>query len=453
MNSKFLITGVNGSGESKQFWYDNMTSALTTFEGEALSVRPATNSKFHTAKADIVSKDAPGSKVSPRTLKIQLGLSCNYECTYCSQRFVPKAGETNKDDIEPFMAELDTWLTEPPTSIEFWGGEPLVYIKTLKPLAERLREKFPNVRFTMITNGSLLNPEINEWLDRMGFGIGMSHDGPGQHVRGPDPLQDPESLAGIQDLYNRLEPQGRFSFNSMMHAQNMDRAEIQKFFVKLTGNVNINIGEGAFVDPYDDDAMKESLTSRSEHLFMRRKAIESIRNKSAMNVSIVPTRIREWIDSIANGRKAETLGQKCGMDKKDTIAVDLKGNVLTCQNVTSASTGMNGESHKIGHVSDLSAVKLNTATHWSLRKECPTCPVVQGCKGSCMFLEGKYWTQACDNAYSDHIPFFAGAIEAITGYLPVRVEHPDLPESRMDIFGGDAEAKPRKKFPIPVVSA
>ena len=51
-----------------------------------------------------------------------------------------------------------------------------------------------------------------------------------------------------------------------------------------------------------------------------------------------------------------------------------------------------------------------------------------------MFLEGPLWEAACDNAYSDHVPFFVAAIEHLTGCSVYRIEG-DLPESRSDIFG------------------
>jgi uncharacterized protein len=41
--------------------------------------------------------------------------------------------------VEDFLRQLTASLSQAPERIEFWGGEPLVYIKTLKPLAERLR--------------------------------------------------------------------------------------------------------------------------------------------------------------------------------------------------------------------------------------------------------------------------------------------------------------------------
>ena len=80
------------------------------------------------------------SATSPPS-KIQLGLSCKYACEYCSQRFVPHAAETNKDDVEPFLAGLAGWIKVPPERIEFWGAN-RSSIGNLKPLAEALRDRF-----------------------------------------------------------------------------------------------------------------------------------------------------------------------------------------------------------------------------------------------------------------------------------------------------------------------
>ena len=195
---KFTIHGRAQGGEERTFGYDNMTSHITDAAGEKIVVRPATlRSVANGRVAAVVGPAQPGRKRDIRTLKIQLGLSCNYACEYCSQRFVPHAAETNKDDVEPFLDGLAGWIKVPPERIEFWGGEPFVYWKTLKPLAEALRERFPDASFGIVTNGSLLDAEKNAWLDALGFGVGISHDGPGQSVRGPDPLDDPEKWAAI----------------------------------------------------------------------------------------------------------------------------------------------------------------------------------------------------------------------------------------------------------------
>ena len=443
--AKFKIFAKNRSTkEERVLFYDNMTSILSWENNDKIYFEDAKKNAPKTwSVADITTPEKPLGKTNKiKTLKIQLGLSCNYSCDYCSQRFVPHADESAFKYIDKFVANVDKWIEGEPESIEFWGGEPLVFIKTIKPLAEKLREKYPNSRFGMITNGSLLTPQINEWLDKMGFGIGFSHDGPGQPLRGPDPFDDPVQRANIADLFLRLHPQNRISVNTMLNRENLDRGAIQKFFNEFFGSIGINrfqIGEGAIIDPYDEGGLEHSLQNREEHLGYRRLTLEQTTKQKNKKFGIVDQRINEYVTSISQERPAHTLTQKCGMDSIDTIAVDLRGNVITCQNVSAVSTAPNGKQHMIGHVSRLDQVKLNTSTHWSARKECVDCPVLQSCKGACMYLQGNLWDKACDNAYTDHIPFFAVAIEKLTEFLPYRIEHDSLPEDRKNIWGDKEE--------------
>lgn len=449
--AEFLIATKNTRGGADlRLRYNTDTSELFNAD----TGNPIISSRLQVHQEDAafaVSVDTPATKESPRVLKISLGLSCNYECEYCSQRFVPRAAETNPGEVESFVSELDGWVTRAPDQIEFWGGEPLVYIKTLKPLAESLRVKYPKAVFVIITNGSLLTTEINQWLDELGFQVGLSHDGPGQHVRGPDPLEDAEKRDAILDLWNRLGPKGRMSFNAMLNRNNPSRAEIQKFFVELTGDPFVPIGEGGFVDAYDEGGMANSLKPE-EFAAFRNLAFHEIRTGQATNFNAIRDRVASFVNSIRVGRSSSVVGQKCGMDKSDNIAVDLRGNVLTCQNVSAASVAPNGQSHHIGHVSDMANVKLNTATHWSKRDECPSCPVLHICKGACMFLEGDLWETSCDNAFSDALPVLAAGIEFLTGCVPIHIEGPQR-EDRKDIWKIQTKTKSTKSRVIPIATA
>ncbi|MGV0961661.1 MAG: SPASM domain-containing protein [Limnohabitans sp.] len=453
--AKFLIAATDPrTATVVPLIYDNMESTLIDINGNFVIRTVDVAQGASEEIAPVTSKETPVGKTSPRVLKISLGLSCNYACEYCSQRFVARQVETNPEDVHGFLSSLDTWVQTPPEAIEFWGGEPLVYIKTLRPLAEALRVKYPLARFSVITNGSLLNSELNQWLDDLGFTVSVSHDGPGQHVRGPDPLLDPPVKEAILDLYQRLAPQGRFSFNAMVNRSNQSRAEIQAFFTELTGDPKVMIGEGGFVDAYDAGGL--SLSLRPEEFYRyRQQAYRDIRQGRADRVSNVRDRMMSFVNSLRTKRPASSLGQKCGMDKPDSIAVDLKGNVLTCQNVSSAATAPNGQGHRIGHTSQMDQVALTTSTHWSKRSECPQCPVLQICKGACMFLEGPLWEASCNNAYSDALPIFVAGIEFLTGLIPVHIDG-ELRLDRKDVFGFPdqmAQSNKAKPFPIPVVSS
>ena len=396
------------------------------------------------------SQATPAGKTKDiKVLKIQLGLSCNYECVYCSQRFVPRADETNKDDVGPFLEELPNWFH--PTDdvkVEFWGGEPFVYWKTLKPLAESIRARYPTARFGIVTNGTVLDLEKNAWLDELGFTVGISHDGPGYHARGLDPFDNPEQLAMILDLWHRLGPQGRMSFNAMIHKNNASRGAIVEWFKQRLG-FDVPIGEGGFIDPYDEGGASVCMTEAADHINYRSASFGELRKGQASHIDAVNRKINDFIKSIVTRRPATALGQKCGMDRSDNIAVDLKGQVLTCQNVSAVATSFNGASHLIGNVADFDNIKLTTSTHWSHRAECPNCPVLQLCHGSCMFLAGDMWELACDNSYSDNIPFFMSAWEILTGTIPYYIDGPQA-DARKDIIGA-VNGVPKKKV-IPILS-
>ncbi len=392
----------------------------------------------------------PKGKAGIKTLKIQLGLSCNYSCEYCSQRFVPHAEATHQEQARAFLANLDTWLKEAPEKIEFWGGEPFVYWKTMKPLAEALRAKFAGTQFAIITNGSLLDDEKVEWLDRLGFQVGLSHDGPGQSVRGPDPLDDPQLKQTILKLYRLLAPKNRFSFNAMIHKGNQSRAAVQQFFLDLVGqdHQHLAISEGGFIDAYDEGGAALSLAADDMARFRARAFGEIRSGQASLFVGAVQQKVASFVNSLRLGRPLASVGQKCGMDQPDKVAVDLHGNVLTCQNVSSVSVNPAGIAHKIGHVSDLDAVELKTGTHWTDREECPKCPMVHICKGSCLFLSGPLWDASCDNAFSDAVPIFAAGIEFLTGLVPVRIEGPHRAD-RQDLWRAATPA-PSSQRVIPI---
>ena len=410
--------------------YDNHTSALTDLHG--MPVTPVER-KAYPVFPIAVSADTPAGKSgNVKTLKIQLGLSCNYGCSYCLQRFVPRAPSMGRQDVEDFLSKLPNWFAGGEdgrghgVNIQFWGGEPLVYWATLRILAEALRERYPNARPSVITNGALLTPEIVEWLDRMDFAVSVSHDGPGQAARGPDPLADPFQREQLLALYRRLRPKNKISINAMLHKDNQSWAAITDWMKVAFEDENVPLGEGLLVSAYDDGGIECSLPDAMAAAF-RKSAFEEIRSGAAQHFIIVHQKIKEFVSSVTTARSAKSLGQHCGMDREDMIAVDLKGRVTTCQNVSAVAVAPNGQPHLLGTVDDLASVELRSATHWSKRHDCATCPVLQLCQGACMYVEGPHWRATCDNAYSGNIPFLAAGIEILTGLIVDRIEPLDAP--------------------------
>ena len=167
-------------GDTKIFHYDNIANVLKDAEGNIFEYPENQRQNFNLKPFKSFDKNHPLKKAKLiSTLKIQMGLSCNYSCDYCSQKFVERQPETSKKDIDAFMEKLESLHFDEDVglAIEFWGGEPLVYWKTLKPLAEAIAEKFDDwktkPRFSIITNGSILTDEIIDWLMMMDFSVAI----------------------------------------------------------------------------------------------------------------------------------------------------------------------------------------------------------------------------------------------------------------------------------------
>lgn len=110
---------------------------------------------------------------------------CNLRCKYCFADEGKYHGvrkvmtpETGKKAIDFVIAHSGPRRN---IEIDLFGGEPLIAIKEIKEIIEyaREQEKIHNkvIRFTMTTNGTLLNDEIMDYMDKEMGNIVLSIDG------------------------------------------------------------------------------------------------------------------------------------------------------------------------------------------------------------------------------------------------------------------------------------
>lgn len=338
----------------------------------------------------IVGKDAP------RILKIQLGLGCNYSCSYCSQGG-QKGEVTNTQDARDF--ELD-FVGGTPEKVELWGGEPLLYWKKIQTLVPKIQAKWPGISMSIVSNGTLLTREKIDWLYDNGFSVALSHDGPGQHLRGEDPLLDKDMLDNWSYLFEKFGE--RASINSVLTAHNHDLFTLWMWFEERLGTVKVNVED--IVTDYGGAKMTDTQLQDVYH---------SIKKHASSGLAMVFPRMRwamlQFMETLAYSKPLAGGNQVCGMDRKDQLAVDLHGNVLTCQNAGVES------GHKIGTTSDLANVKLDTSTSYMARPNCKECPVVHLCYGSCMFLKGDDFESSCRASYWYNRAILEGVITLLTG--------------------------------------
>ena len=472
---KFTLTFNGQHGFVRQAFYDPEDSSLVWADsGEPVPLPQAFPRQRDMKWQPFWHRHHPstpaGKSRAIRHLKLQLGLKCNYSCQYCSQAHQPHDIDGHPEDVAPFMQRLEGWFAGGDdgrgagVKIEFWGGEPFVYWKLLNPLGEAVKARYPNAQLSIVTNGSLFDDEKLAWVEKLDIGIGLSHDGPAQSYRGPDPLDDPETLAQIKRWVSRRMSLDRMSFNTVLHRRNQSLKAVRQFFADKLDlpAMAIVLATEEVMLPYDQGGMSLALNG-SEHARYLHQVFWELATGSGMAVGTMRDKVDEFMRAQAQQRLLDSLGQKCGMDRDDSIAVDMKGNVTTCQNM-SASTN-----HKIGHVDQFDDISLDTAYHFSTRSECPRCPVTQLCKGACLFLEDQYWEAACDNSFTHNLAVLAAAVYYQTqGLILTRIDGESIRRDNVTSIevinlgfvesNGDMKivAPPQrahKPFPVQVVAA
>lgn len=137
---------------------------------------------------DVIDSTLPG----PRLVILYLALtdSCNLNCTYCMVE--PHSEERRKKNFmsrETCEQAIDLLCRhyaagDPAKTVIFYGGEPLLNQEVLRYAVESLRcaqEKGklpPDLELSMVTNGTLLNPDLASFLKANAVQVGVSIDGP-----------------------------------------------------------------------------------------------------------------------------------------------------------------------------------------------------------------------------------------------------------------------------------
>ncbi|MFS2050196.1 radical SAM protein [Variovorax sp. Varisp41] len=416
----FILHCTNAAGESVRLRYDPHASALTNQDGSPVlagKAEPGRPPPFEDAVR--VSPSQPGTKrTDPVVLKIQLGLGCNYSCSYCNQASqVDSMALTRTADAQSFLNDLDNWLEGAPDQIEFWGGEPLLYFRKLQVLVPELDRRSPDAEFSMVTNGSLLTQEIVDFIAAYDIRITLSHDGPGQHVRGADPFDDPQRFGFIRALWTERKPRQRMIFSSVLTPENCDPTAMRQWFARKLDDEDVVTSFEGVVATHDDRALAgPGIWSSEQYERLRTSVAKSFETGEALRMPALLERARNFLKFIEQGTPSSSMGQKCGMDRSDHLAVDLHSNVLTCQNTGATSK------HGLGSALRMEEVQLDTSTHWAYREHCSHCPVLQLCGGSCMYLDGDQFAQSCENEFQFGLGILDGVMRRAFGLKLERIE-------------------------------
>ena len=120
-----------------------------------------------------------------KALCLHIAHTCNLNCAYCFASQGKYHGERAIMSFEVGKRALDFLIENSGTrrnlEVDFFGGEPLMNFQVVKDLVAYARsiekEKGKNFRFTLTTNGVLVDDDVIEWANRECSNVVLSLDG------------------------------------------------------------------------------------------------------------------------------------------------------------------------------------------------------------------------------------------------------------------------------------
>ena len=395
----------------------NYHESVMAFASRDKAFREANLKQF-----DQLSVATPYSKESPligkskviSKLSIQLGLACNYRCQYClqAQDRAEAIKVPTENEVEAFLTKLSDAGIQlvPDALVDIWGGEPLVYWKTVKALVPRLRQRFGDrLRISLFTNGVLLTDDMADFLVRYRVQVHISHDGPGFKLRDKkDPFSDPEIKKRWMNLYEKSKAVGiPMSFFAVIHQGNCDLFVLRDYFAKhFSPEVHLDFGgaasetenlpEASIIDSEQADVLRWSMLRAVVEEPGRWRGLER--------------RVFNLMGRLIHQVSPASIRYHCNAVDEGVLCVDIHGNVLSCQN-RSAST------HRIGELATYEEIHNPHFIHWKYRPDCSDCLVLGACKGGCPDLSDQALARCCVNDWAFHFGIFTTAWFLLTGTI------------------------------------
>ncbi len=240
LNSKYMYDGTSNSiFKITPNLYDYLCKKENFSEDKAIT--ELNNLKKHgfTSSGEIEEITHPLSPVLPRILEesvqsitLQVTQQCNLRCKYCvySGTYDSRSHSSQRMSYELAKKGVDFVIAKSTAqkeiNIAFYGGEPLLEFSLIKKIVTYIKDTFPSkkISFSITTNGTLFNDEINSFLQENKFLILVSLDGPKE----------------IHDQNRIFHINGKGTFDTIIQNINHIKQNYSELFKKISFNAVID---------------------------------------------------------------------------------------------------------------------------------------------------------------------------------------------------------------------
>lgn len=330
------------------------------------------------------------------TMSFNAAQSCNLRCSYCYAHegtYDSVKGMILEKDVDIFIEALvkNREKFSFPLKIIFFGGEPLLNLPMIRYFILQASKNGLDLKYSITTNGTLLNPSVISFLEKHDFSLTISCDGPDFVQNEQRPFKDgvgsaKKVLSGIKlalnsGLCNNLTLRVTISKNS---ANFLD--EILNYFSELSVSrlffspVSTPDGLGIIkkITDFFSSTLLEAVTSQNYN------KINKISNLNNMILRFL----------------GEKINQPFCPAGLNYFSVDTSGYVYLCHRFVGNKLYLLGES--LGGINIAYSIKNELSR---LPDKCTNCWALNICGGYGCYYEN-YLTNKKEKEPADHICFY-----------------------------------------------
>lgn len=386
------------SGREDGLWllYGTKTGALALLPGEVLAQLQAGDPppayQAQLAALDLLVADPEAERrvvrdylnevdrlTSKLTVSVILGMECNFRCRYCYEGSLKGAkamSDATADRLVAFVEERYRPGLEK-LHLDFYGGEPLLYVPRIKYLASRLKPWVESrggvFEFHLVTNGSLLTPEVVAELKPLGL------------------IYAKVTIDGLAENHNLCRPykNGKASFDRVV--ANL-LAVCQTLAISLAGNYTeenyrqfpalLDYLQGKGLRPADLTLVNFNMVMKVNDAFSLPDYQGGCASTNEPWLAEAALYIRGEV--LARGFPVDKLmPTPCAMELNDPFTVHYNGDLYKC------APFIGKERFRIGDIwqgmGDYRA--SHHLGHWLRQEKCEKCIYLPLCFGGCRYSE------------------------------------------------------------------
>jgi uncharacterized protein len=326
------------------------------------------------------------------TMVLNVTSKCNLACTYCYEYGEDRVADMSAAKMPRFLDDatarqsvdfmFDRAGANEVVYLTFFGGETLLNFKVLQTTLEYAREQAAlrgkHIEFSLTTNGTLLRPEVIEWLAENDVAVTISIDGPKEmqdrfrvfhNGKGSYEVMAPKVKALLQR--HRSRPIGA---RVTLTRQNLDVVGIYRHLTEEIGFREVGFAPVTTADgrghAIEDDGFRRMLDQFDALAEEFLAAALEDRHHGFSNV-------RDTLEEIHKGAsKAYPCGAGMGL-----VGVATNGDVALCHRFAGS------DAHRLGSVSTgLDPAKqhaFSEAHHLADKTDCSKCWARPICAGGC----------------------------------------------------------------------